>query len=178
MMSQQNSPQADPPQRAGRLSTLSAVAAPWYPTLPALQRVRPSTESVSSQPIREDDFPTTPASSSRVSDEHVLLVPLKPEEASNEQDIIRHLVRRGDAYWEARERCSPKTRPSPKGGPSPAQQAAPASDAAPFEELPDDGWEDDPDAYDLDSFGSLEDPERQWIEEQLRPKDNPDDFFW
>ena len=38
------------------------------------------------------------------------------------------------------------------------------------------GWEDDPDAY-ADEWDSLDEDEQAWIEEQMRPQDNPDGFF-
>lgn len=41
-------------------------------------------------------------------------------------------------------------------------------------------WEDDPDAYgdDGDDWDSLDEAEQAWIEEQLRPRDNPEGFFF
>ena len=40
----------------------------------------------------------------------------------------------------------------------------------------DDGWEDDPDAY-ADEWDSLDEDEQAWIEEQMRPQENPEGFF-
>jgi hypothetical protein len=45
------------------------------------------------------------------------------------------------------------------------------------DEADDDAWEDDPDAY-ADEWDSLDEDEQAWIEEQMRPQDNPEGFFF
>ena len=180
-------------REASSSKKLSAEARPWYPT-----RV----SSVSSQPFQEDEFPSapflatmegletaSPVGSTRSmstrrrentppyqtdyeDDTVVYRIQLRDDEALTEEQVIRELVDRGDVLTDGRNGFWGSDAPYAEGLHHVRTEHRDGEEGGEEEDFAD--WEDDSDAY----TESLDEDQIQWIEEQLRARSNPDDFFF
>lgn len=121
---------------------------------------------------RRDNTP--PYQTDNEDDTVVYRIQLRDDEALTEEQVIRELVERGDVLTDGRNGFWGTDAPYAEA----LHHVRPYRDdedgVVGGEEDDFADWEDDSDAY----TESLDEDQIQWIEEQLRARSNPDDFFF